>query len=523
MFILGRNRPRSPESPDPLSKAKLLAVAVVWLLILGVGVAVWRFVFAPVVEQSQAERRAEERQRGGSESLYRSRVRLLLDGFTGYAVLRSPEFAEGLRKAGVRLTVTDDGADYPGRLAALARGDADMAAFTVDALVKACADAGAMPATIVAMIDESVGADAVVAYRETIPDVDALNHPETRFVVTADSPSETLARVVMSRFQLDALAADPFERVKDAAAVVARYKAARPVDRLAFVLWEPMVTQVLKNDKTHVVIDSGRFPSAIADVLVASDDYVAKNRGTVVDVVKAYFEANHAYREEAARLALVKRDAAAAGTRLSDEEATRLVEGVWWKNARENLAHLGKAPAGSETLPLLEDMISSVTAVLRQTGAIAADPTGGNPNYLYLAAVWDDLRDFRPGGVEEAVRGLRLPPLTDEQWSALVKVGTAKAPRLVFARGTDRLTEQSQAQLDELAGVLGSTRYYVTVRGNASRVGDLEANRRLAASRAATVEAYLVSRGVDRDRIRALGIDPSGETSVTFVLGETAY
>ncbi|TWT94817.1 peptidoglycan-associated outer membrane lipoprotein [Botrimarina colliarenosi] len=504
-----------------MSKGKLLAVAIVWLVILGMGAGVWRFVFAPVVEKTQAEREAQERQRGGSESLYRTQVKLALDGFSGYAVLRSPEFAEGMRKAGVRLTITDDGADYPARLAALRRGDADMAVFTIDALVKACAEAGALPATIVAMIDETVGADAIVANRETFPNIDALNHPDTRFVLTPDSPSETLSRVVMSRFQLDQLPENPFVPVKDAAAVVARYKASRPVDRLAYVLWEPLVTQVLKNEKMHVVVDSSRFPSAIADVLVASDDFVAKNRGAVVDVVKAYFQANYAYRDEAARVALVQKDAAKGGARLTDEEAERLVNGVWWKNTRENLAHMGKAP-GSQ-LPLLEDMIASITAVLIETGAIESDPTDGNPNYLYLASVWNDLADFQPGATDEQVRGVQLPALSDEQWNSLVAAGTARAPTLVFARGTDRLTGRSQSLLDELAGVLGSTRYYVTVRGNASRRGDLEANKRLAAQRAKAVEGYLVGRGVDKDRIRAIGVEPSGETSVTFVLGEPSY
>lgn len=506
-----------------MSKGKLLAVAIVWLILLGFGVGVWRLIFAPVVEKTQQEWAEQERQRGGSESAYRSHVKLLLDGFSGYAVLRSDEFAEELRKASVRLTVTDDGADYPARLEALRRGEADMAVFTIDALVKACSDAGSLPATIVALIDETVGADAIVAYRDTIPNVDALNHPDTRFVITPDSPSETLARVVMSRFQLDDLSSDPFVAASDAADVFSHYKRAKPVDRLAYVVWEPVVTQMLKNDKVHVVVDSSRFPSAIADVLVASDDFVAKNRGTVVDVVKAYFTANYAFRDEAARVQLVKRDAAAGGTKLTDEEAQRLVDGVWWKNARENLAHMGKENSTRSQLPLLEDLIASITSVLIETGAIKSDPTQGNPNYLYLASVWEDLVGFRPGSADENVRGVQLPSLTDDQWANLVPAGTARAPTLVFARGTDRLTERSQSLLDELAGTLGSTRYYVSVRGNASRRGDLEANKRLAAQRAEAVEAYLVGHGVDADRIRAVGVEPSGQTSVSFVLGEPPF
>ncbi|MEO0530405.1 MAG: OmpA family protein [Planctomycetota bacterium] len=504
-----------------MSKGKLLAVCVVWLLILAVGVGIWRLVFAPVVERSAEQRQQEELRRGGSDSLYKSRLRIALDGFSGYAVLRSPEFAEDLRKQGVKLTLNDDGADYPARLAALERGDADMAVFTIDALVKASAQAGSLPATIVAMIDDTVGADAIVAYKETIPNVDALNHPETRFVLTPDSPSETLARVVMSRFRMDQLSDAPFITVGDPTEVIARYKKARPVDRYAYVLWEPFVSQVLKNDKTHVVVDSSRFPSAIADVLVASDDFIAKNRELVVETVKAYFRANHAYRDKSARVALVKRDAAKGGAKLTDEEARRLVDGIWWKNTQENLAHMGRG--GRTALPLVEDMIASITAVLLETGAIYADPTDGNPNYLYNASIWDDLASFRPGKSAETVRGMRLPALSDQQWESLVEAGTANAPTLVFARGTDRLTERSKALLDELAGTLQTTRYYVTVRGNASRRGDLEANKQLASKRAKTVEAYLVEQGIDRDRIRARGVEPSGATSVSFVLGEPPY
>jgi flagellar motor protein MotB len=489
-------------------------------------------VFAPAVQLSQAERERQEAERlererqerlrqGGSDSHYRLELNLALDGFSGYAVFRSPEFGELLRQQGIKLQLTDDGADYPARLAALKRGDVDMAVFTIDALIKTCAEAGDLPATIVALVDETVGADAIVAYKETIPNVDALNDPKTKFVLTPNSPSETLARVVMSRFQLDALDPQPFIAVKDASAVVARYKDARPVDRLAFVLWEPYVTQVLKNERMHVVVDSSRFPSAIVDVLVASDDFIAKHRDEVKTVVECYQRANYIFREDSTRIDLVIRDAAESGTSLSREEATRLVKGVWWKNTQENLAHMGQIPG--TRLPHIEDMIAGITAVLRETGAIESDPTGGRPNYLYNDSVWQELTDFHPGAEKESIRGTQLPKLTEVQWQSLAPAGTARAPTLVFARGTDRLTDHSKSLLDNLAGTLESTRFYVVVRGNASRQGDLEANKRLALQRAKAVEAYLVAQGVDSARIRAIGVEPSGSTSVSFVLGQPPY
>ncbi|TWT29730.1 phosphate ABC transporter substrate-binding/OmpA family protein [Blastopirellula retiformator] len=515
-----------------MSKGKLLAASIVWLMILAVGVITWKVVFAPAVEVSRAEQERlaaekarQEREamlkRGGSASRYHTQVNLALDGFSGYAVLRSPEFAEALRKQGIKLDLVDDGADYPARLKSLKEGKTDLAVFTIDALVKTCAEEGDLPATIVALIDETVGADAIVAYKEVYPNVDALNDPETRFVLTPDSPSETLTRVVISRFQLDQLSADPLIKVADAAAVVDKYKASKPGDKLAYALWQPFVAQMLKNERTHVVVDSSRFPSAIVDVLVASDDFIAKNRETVLEVVKAYLTVNHQYRSDADRIQLVMEDAASLDAALTREEAAQLVEGVWWKNTQENLAHFGAKPEAK--LPHLEDMIAGVTRVMLESGAIAADPTDGHPNYLYDDSVLKELIDFHPGDEAEKIRGAMMPKLTDKQWESLIPAGTARAPKLVFARGTARLTERSRVLLDDLAGTLQSTRYYVIVRGNASRQGDLEANQKLASQRAQEVERYLIEQGVDRDRLRAIGVQPSGDTSVSFVLGELAY
>jgi len=241
----------------------------------------------------------------------------------------------------------------------------------------------------------------------------------------------------------------------------------------------------------------------------------------VLQVIKSYAKANYAYRQQEKRIELVMTDAAANGTELTRAEAADLVEGVWWKNTQENLAHMGASSIGR--LTHIEDMIGSVTAVLLETGAIESDPTSGHPNYLYNDSLWPELSDFHPGGEKETIRGRKLPRLSEQQWNSLVEVGTARAPTLVFARGTDRLSSRSQALLDEFVQTLQATRYYIVIRGNASRRGNLEANKQLAESRALAVENYLTERGVDPDRIRAVGGEPRGSTSVTFLLGELPY
>ena len=51
--------------------------------------------------------------------------------------------------------LVDDGADYSQRIEALQSGEIQLAAFTIDALITASAELGELPATIVALIDET--------------------------------------------------------------------------------------------------------------------------------------------------------------------------------------------------------------------------------------------------------------------------------------------------------------------------------------------------------------------------------
>lgn len=515
-----------------MSKGKLVAVCMVWLVLIGFGALTWKLMFKPAIEQSkqeeldqekqaELERQREQLERSGSTSIYKHTVNFQLDSFSGYAILRGDKFKSELAKMGIRMNLEDDGADYVKRLAALESGDAQMAAFTIDALIKTSAEAGEIPATIVALIDETTGADAIVAYKDKFPNIDALNNSQTRFVLTPDSPSETLARVVMSRFNLEQMGDQPFQTVGDAGEVFKQYKNSKPTDSVAYVLWEPYVSQMLANPETHVLSDSSQFPATIVDVIVASRDFVLKQPEVVKDVVKAYLTSVYEYRDRERMVELVIQDAKATGSPVTPQQAGKLVDGIWWKNTQENLAHMGLLADSS--LPYLEDMITNLTEVLLSTGAIKKDPVDGRANYWFYARALEELRTFHPGDQMETVRDIKLPALSDAQWGQLTSIGTAKVPQLVFARGTDRLTGRSQAVLDELATNLNSTRLYVSIIGNASTQGDLEQNKKLAESRARVAQDYLISKGVDKNRIRAVGSEPSGMTSVTFRLGQLPY
>lgn len=470
---------------------------------------------------------------GGGKPAAPSRVALALDSFSGYAVFRSELFKRLLAAQGVQLDLVDDGADYAKRLRSVATGQTPLAVFTVDALIKASADAGALPATIVLAIDESAGADAMVAYAATFPNIDALNRSDARIVATRSSPSETLARVVMGSFDLQKLGRDPFVPATSAEDVYRKMTQAPAGEPSVFVLWEPFVSRALKIPGTHVLIDSSRFRGYIADVLVAQRDYLLEHEDRVRTFVETYLRAAHELGRRPGGMAeLVRADAAAQGDPLSAEQAAKLAKGIRWKNTTENFASFGATAGGGG--PTLAQMIGNITQVLLATGGIQRDPADGNPGRLFYDRIVRALSDaaFHPGhatGTEEATTpAAQVAALAPEQWDALVPVGTLQVERIVFARGTSDLTDQSRRALARLAETLQAfPSYYVMVRGNARADGDAEANKRLAERRAAAAADFLLQAGIPAARVRAIGAAPAGaggeSQSVTFVLGQIAY
>ena len=258
-----------------MSKGKLLAVCIVWLLVVVAAAAAWRFLAVPWREETAEENRNAILDDTSASSRYQHTISLALDSFSGYAVLRSAEFDKDLANRRIRLTLVDDSADYQQRMQTLVDGSVQMAAFTVDALLKVSAEWGDLPATIVALIDETRGADAMVAYKAAVPDLDSLNRVDTRFVVTPNSPSETLARVLMNRFELDNLEENPFIPAENAADVYRRFKAADPQQPLGFVLWEPYVSKIIaETPEAHILVDSSQFRGYIVDCLVVNREYL---------------------------------------------------------------------------------------------------------------------------------------------------------------------------------------------------------------------------------------------------------
>ena len=99
-----------------------------------------------------------------------------------------------------------------------------MAVFTIDSLLSAGARAGDFPASIVLVLDETKGSDAMVAMQSAVKGLEDLNDPSARIVLTPNSPSEFLARVVMAHFDLPRLPAQWSIEDQEASDVYRKFK-----------------------------------------------------------------------------------------------------------------------------------------------------------------------------------------------------------------------------------------------------------------------------------------------------------
>jgi hypothetical protein len=97
---------------------------------------------------------------------------IALDSWIGYFYFKSPVFGTMMRDEGYRIKVIDDKADYPERMKMLKGGEIDFAVCTVDSYV--LNGKGVKYPGDNSVIDQSQGGDAVVAWKDSVQNIEAL-------------------------------------------------------------------------------------------------------------------------------------------------------------------------------------------------------------------------------------------------------------------------------------------------------------------------------------------------------------
>src|SRR5687767_15408039 len=149
------------------AKGCLLA-AILWCVILALLAVGYKFFVHPYVSEKL-------KTATGSASQYKHEIVVAADSFSGYAFLRSEAVKQELKARQIKLTFQDDKGDYAGRIKALQAGKVQLAVFTIDSLITAGAKAGAFPGSIVLVIDETKGGDAVVALKGAVSSLQDFN------------------------------------------------------------------------------------------------------------------------------------------------------------------------------------------------------------------------------------------------------------------------------------------------------------------------------------------------------------
>lgn len=189
------------------------------------------------------------------------------------------------------------------------------------------------------------------------------------------------------------------------------------------------------------------------------------------------------------------------------------------------VALLGCPDADKDSVADIHDKCPDVPGLKRYNGCPAPDSDGDGlndeedkcPNEAGLKKYNGcPIPDTDGDGVNDEedkcpqVAGLRsLQGCPEVKQEVVKKVNTA-AKSIYFLTGKEVIQKVSYARLDTVASILQSdSDLKISIEGHTDNVGSVTVNETLSYKRAEAVKAYLVSKGVDENRIRATGFGSS--------------
>lgn len=451
-----------------------------------------------------------ERFASGPVNLRSKQLTILGDTFSGYSTFRSPIFQQALEEVGIDLRYQDE-FDQAHRASRLDSGQADLLVTTLDQFLKQKPQG-----KIVALVDRTVGADAVVLNTKKYPSLKSLldlrqlikqqqvdgQHKGQRLstAFAGETPSEYLALVLDAKFEEFNLS--DFQVMKVVDASEAWQLLQDPYQNVSVaVLWEPFVTQARQQGYT-VVLSSRDVPNVIIDVIVASDRLLQSHPQTVSDLVEGYYR--HIDVNSVRDNSLLQEQISEDGSLKSSEAAT-VLRGIQFFTGAEAKDWI--------TAGTLKQRISSTAAVLVLAGQLNQVPRA--PEQLFASQFITRAASNTQNLIDD-VRG--ADPELAEQLSSQTKADTANQiasasqirpasdignlqvrGKVNFARGSLQLTDPGKQTLSQLAQEIAEFNpgaIAVQVIGHTSQMGSASFNQSLSQKRAQAVVNYLRSRGL---------------------------
>ena len=280
------------------------------------------------------------------------------DAWSGYAPFRDPTLLDG---TGYSLLYVEQVCQDV-RAADVTAGRADIAVTSLDQYLLNHPEG-----TIVGIIDQSVGADALVLGTGNHPELDSIDdipalveeHAEEgrrpRLAYTANSPSEMLLNELANSAEEIRLA--DFELVPVDQSATA-YEMLDADEAQLAVVWEPDTSAARAAGHT-ITLSSADVPHSIVDVIVASDRLIERDPDAVQAVVTAFYTRMDRYLADPAAL----RAFYAEDGGLEPEAAQQLIAGIQLYGTTDAAAYLN-----NEVFPLdkalMQQSVESIESLL---------------------------------------------------------------------------------------------------------------------------------------------------------------
>ena len=483
--------------------------------IVGIGLVVilaYRFVI-PELQDSVIKDSSDSKD-------IKATINIGIDNWIGYYPLCSRELRKRMRRAGYRVQCVDDQADYESRMKQLKKGKLQLAVATVDSYLLNGYEQN-FPGTIISIIDESKGGDAIVAWKDKIASLDALKtNPELKIAFTPNSPSEHLLRSIAVHFDIPFIRDNSHNWRLESNGSEQALKSLLDKKAYVAVLWEPDVSRALENKHITKLIGTEDTDKLIIDILLANREFTTNNPEIINTLLGQYFRTLKYYRDNPKQFI----SDAAEEIKLSKDKTATLLKGVSWQSLTDNaIDWFGVAngvPGNSEN-PI--NSIESTLSVLEQTNAVDQNILPNNDPYrltnsqfikqLYSSSISNINFAGSTNKNTSGKQGKRkvFTALDNTAWNNLREIGTLKIRPIVFQSGLSQLRDESYVQLDKAVTHLRHyPNYRIIIKGHSGTRGDATANLSLSRQRAATVLSYLKdNHAIDSNRLHYVGYGAS--------------
>lgn len=475
-------------------------IVIVIIGVLGLGAAK---IILPMLDKSKQLSSSDAKDIKGN-------ITIAYDSWAGYIPLCSQEMQKRMRQSGYLLECQNDNANYDLRMSNLKKGSINFAVATVDSYILN-AEKYDFPGTIIAVIDESKGGDALVANKNRLKTIDNLKaHKNLKIAFTPDSPSEHLLRSIGSHFDVPMLVKNSgsWRIEKDGSEAALKELLKGSVD--AAVVWEPDVSKALKNPDMVKILGTEDTTKLIVDILVVNRDYSLSNPDAVKTLLNNYFKTLKFFKLNPDKLI----DEIRSSASLDSDNAQKVIKGVSWVNLTDNYHIWFGVDKGSAAASegLVETIYSTVDILLDAQLFSQSPLPDGNPyritNNSFIETTYKQTASgFNSNLTPEQGLKKEFKPLPESGWETLREVGTLKIHPISFQSGTHEL---SDAGKNELQKAIKQLKHYqnfrVIVKGHTGLRGDKQANLQLSQQRADAVMNHLISNyGLNKNRIRAIG------------------